>query len=175
MELYKIKSRKYVPVSSKMRIISVIINIAVVIISINSIISIISNGISISNVSSVIIAIAFSAFIKKGDLFSPHYEFCYASISFESEYFDIEYLFEKESKREKYRFYYNEINTIEYSDILKCIRVCGKYTLFGHIEKTKSVFGEWLIYIDDSERDIIINKLSRYIGKQVVFKDRESK
>ena len=162
----QVKSKVYITKKSNGLII-VSLGICVIITSIISILSIINDGLKVGNISPIIISLAVGITVLNNSKAKGEYLFDIASISID-EKLEITY---QESKF-IISFLLSDINSLQYSDQLKCLRFYGNYTRSQNNNTEKFINNEYLFYVGDGDEQVLINELERTTGLIVQYIDR---
>ena len=166
---YEIKSKVYSPPKRKESIIAIIVNCAIVIFALFNILSMILNGISINNVSGCILCIVFGfgsrAMFREGN----NYIFCVIKITLDENLITISYY---PYLSRKVFMPLDNIETLEYSDKLKCLRIIGDYTLEEASKQRRTVSKELLLYIEYAENEEFYKNIEALSHRKISFVDR---
>lgn len=162
-------SKVYLPYSKSRFIISIVLNLSVIIIAIDSILSILDRGVTASNISEVIIAIAVATAFKRSRPYKEHYEQCSLSIDLDSNRMIINYLL---SPIMKNTIVFDTIQSLEYSDQLNCLRLVCNYQTEKKKTVEKKENEELLLYVEYEENTDFYATLQSLVNKEIVFVDR---
>ncbi len=169
MEHFDVKSKIYSPPTNKGRLLSVIVNIAVVIMVICSIVSMLVSGPKVGNISGCIVAITVAALLKRVNLNEGHYLFCILAIDIDQTAIEIKY---SSNPGWKTTIPIHSIISLEYSYKLECLRMICDYQSQrdGVVEPQKAA--ELLLYIAEHGNEGFYSFLTKCSNKIVQYVDR---
>lgn len=169
-------TKVYQPTPLKNRVLIIVLNIALGIVAIISLVSIFLVGINVANISAIIVSIVV-VFGTKNRLKSENeYLDCYGKAELTNGCLEIKYYKYNANGNLIDEFIevivrLNEIQTLEYSDILKCLRLTGNITYKEQSEDIKYV-NEHLLYVEAYRVEHWILELQRQTNLVVRYVDR---
>lgn len=169
MNEFNIKSKVYVVPKKKTLFWNIFINICIIITVAFSLLSLITNGVKLSNVSTIIIAFIISTRIKVWLKTKPYYEFTTAKIMITNDSIIINYDFEQQ-------IYLSvpSLISVEYSDQLECVRFVSDYIICEGEQRTECKCAEYLLYVSSIEYPLLLETIEQTVDKKIVYIDRNS-
>lgn len=168
-DYYELKSKVYCAPSRGAHVLYILINISMIIVIICSVISMFFTGPKIGNISGCIISIVVSILFKKNKLDKGHYEFCLMTISFSDFSIIINY---QANTNKQVVINRNSIETLEYSDVLQCLRVLCTYQEIIKNKTLEKSHSELLLYIPADDNADLLKKIESHSGSVIRFVDR---
>lgn len=162
----QIKSKVYIEPKRNNALI-VIVSIFVIITAILGIVSVINDGVKIDNISPIIMALVVGIGVFGKSNAKPYYNFDVATITI-AEQLTIDY----QDSKLQIIFNTREINLLQYSDQLKCLRIVGNYTRKEKNKVATILNEEYLLYVGDGEEIEIIKELESKGNFLVEYMDR---
>lgn len=175
---FVMKSKMYIPPSKGSHVLVVILNICLIVVVLTSLFAILMNGINMSSVGIILISVFVVASLKRKKQDKDEYEFCYVELDFEPEALQIVYLDPNQhntdrERKETVTFLYRDITTLEYSDQLEGLRICGSGQKRALTSKKKETqIEEHLLYVDPEKKEALLGALSEKINVPVRYMDR---
>lgn len=167
MHNYEIKSKAYCPAKRKEKILIIGINCAIILFALISVFSIMVDGPSINNVSGCILSVVFEIGLRIAIHKRPEYIFCILQISVDTDLISISYY---PYVRRRVNIQVKDIETLQYSDRLKCLKISGNNSI--EEEKNISNSNELLLYIDYDENKKLCEEIELLAHKTIFFVDR---
>lgn len=168
-DYYELKSKVYCAPSRGAHILYVLINISMIIVIICSVISMFLTGPKVGNISGCIVSIVVSILFKKNKLDKGHYEFCIMTISFSDLCIIVNY---QATTNKQVVIHRNTIETLEYSDVLQCLRVLCDYQEIIESKTLEKNHSELLLYIPTDDNIELLKKIESHSGTVIRFVDR---
>lgn len=161
-----VKSKIYVNASNRDLRLKMMLNTCIILIIIVSTVSVFAVGPNIGNISVIITAASASFGINR--MFDKgHYEFCMVNIIARESRVSLFY----ETPKIKVDFTRSNVNSLQYSDKLNCLRIVGIRTETIK-DNCQSCNGEYLFYINDDNYMTIINEIQNCLQMPIEFVDR---
>lgn len=167
MREYIVKSKLYVVPPKKNIIPVIIINACAIIFSIVSLFDLIMDGVKLSSISSIIIALIIAVGFKKWYIVKPYYQFSSAHLTFDQSLLEIRY-----DNGKTVIINLETVESLEYSDKLECIRFICNYSICEASSNLSFEKNEYLLYLSATEHPNIIMDLERSSKHQIVYVDR---
>lgn len=171
-------TKVYQPTPIKNRILIIVLNIALGIVAIISLVSIFLVGINVANISAIIVSIVVVFGTKNKVKSKNEYLDCYGKAELTNGCLIIRYYkynangsLIDEFIEIKARL--NEIQALEYSDVLKCLRIIGNITIK---EQGKNIvyFNEYLLYVEEYRVEYWLSELQKQTNTVVRYVDRRN-
>lgn len=172
---YTIRSKINVKPKKKAYIFNILLNICLVVVMISGIIKIIFDGLDISTLGTMAVAIVIVSLYKKRPSNTEHYEFSLVDVMISNTEITLIY-----HQIESYRnndfqvcIPLSKINVLEFSDRLCCLHVNG--TVTGEILDGKKIIEEYTdhyLYLEQGMEREIITSVQQASGISVRYMDR---
>lgn len=169
-------TKLYQPSTLKNGVFNIILNIVLAIASLLSLISILIVGVNVANISTIIISVVVVFETKNKLRKESEYINCFAKASFVENELIITYYKYNVNGTLVDEFVeiivpYKEIQTIEYSDRLMCLRIRGN--IIDRENKRNTIYKtEHLMYIEDNKIEQWIGELQRRTNITLTYVDR---
>ena len=164
------KSKLYIKASKAKIVARIVFYVLVIIFLLGTITKLLFEDLSVNTVCSLVVVIVGTGLIRKKGYFRDHYTYCSAHLKCGEEKMSISYSDGHDNIYSIY-FNYNDIDILEYSDQLECIRMKGTFKSESRGQSNITT-GEHLLYILDTDKMPIIEMISNHGGISVTYMDR---
>ena len=171
---FQFKSKLYVVPAKTNRVMVILMDISLVLILLSGIVKLLTDGFSVGVVGYMCIAYLIVSAFRSKPQNEAHYEFSMADMLIAAGKITVTYdqIAQNKGKKSIVVIDIPAITSLEYSEKLSCLRICGAIRKLLEGENEGEVCGEHYLYVEKEQMATVMEAIGSITAQKIVYMDR---